>query len=91
MKHITTFENFAKNDSTESAPVTEAVNIGVTDTYGKDIWNKYNKDITDLVAKINKQFFDGDSSEIICDALSQIFEKLSEVDEPLRKQMNPNN
>lgn len=69
----------------------EGFNLNIKDEYGKQIWNQYQKDILDLVAKINKGGYDGGSSEIICDGLAEIFNELSNAKDPLRKQMNPNN
>jgi hypothetical protein len=68
----------------------EGFNLNVKDEYGKQIWNKYQKDIMDLVTKINKENYDGGSSEIVCGGLEEIFGLLSDVAEPIRKQMNPN-
>lgn len=85
MKHIQTFESFESGDN-----VNEGLDLKVTDPYARQIWNKYQKDILALVAKINKENYDGGSSEIICDGLTEIMTALAEVDEPMRKEMNPN-
>ncbi len=85
MKHIQTFESFESGDF-----INEGLDLKVTDPYARQIWNKYQKDILSLVAKINKENYDGGSSEIICDGLTEIMTALAEVGEPMRKEMNPN-
>jgi hypothetical protein len=89
MKHTQTFENF-ESSKNSSEPINEGANISVRDPYAQQIWKEYQKDILALVAKINKENYDGGSSEIICGGLEEIMSALSNVDDPLRKQMNPN-
>jgi hypothetical protein len=87
MKHIETFENFDSKANNETS-VNEGMNLRVNDPYARQIWNGYQKDILALIAKINKDNYDGNSSEIICDGLTEIMTALAEADDSVRKEMN---
>tara|TARA_R100000655_G_scaffold4277_2_gene13883 strand:+ start:481 stop:1155 length:675 start_codon:yes stop_codon:yes gene_type:complete len=47
------------------------------DDYAGDIWYEYQKDILELVKKINKEFFDGQTEDIILRSLARIFQQLA--------------
>jgi hypothetical protein len=70
--------------------INEAINLSVKDAYGKTIWNEYQKEILAMVNKINKSYFDGRSSGIICDGLAEIFTALGESEDPkILKEIDP--
>ena len=70
--------------------INESINLNVKDAYGKGIWNEYQKDILAMVNKINKSYFDGRSSGLICDGLAEIFTALGESEDPkILKEIDP--
>ena len=51
---------------------------------------EYQKEIIAMVNKINKSYFDGRSSGIICDGLADIFTALGNSDDPkILKEIDP--
>lgn len=68
----------------------EAFNLRLSDSYAIQIWQDYQKDIVALVARINKENYDGNSSEIICGGLEEIMNELANLGGPTRKELNPN-
>lgn len=56
----------------------ESISIPLTDEYAKQIWSNRQVEIMKLVDSINSENYDHVSSEIVCDALSEIFAVLSD-------------
>jgi hypothetical protein len=67
-----TFKDFVNEN------LNEGISIPLKDEYAKQIWDKHQSELMKLVDTINAQDFDHGTSEVICDALSEIFAVLAD-------------
>jgi citrate lyase gamma subunit len=70
-----------KVEETEDEKIEEAMRLSVSDEYGKQIWDTFQKEITTLVKKANMEIADGQSFEIIVGGFQDIFKELGNTNE----------